>query len=582
MTITSRGAAAPTSGNQDHVALHTSDLDLAVATVQANAERWAATSASQRVALLRQVIVDTYAVADEWNAAACRAKGLDPESTEGGEELFSGIGTFVRMASAFATSLEDIARTGRPHFPGPIRHVPGNRLAVQVLPASAMDKVLYSGISAEVWMEPGVTEAEITETQAAVYRDPAAHAGVSLVLGAGNVASLGPRDVLTKMFEEGKVVVLKANPVNDYLVPAWTTAMRALIEPGFLTIVSGGAAVGAYLTAHEGIDDIHVTGSDKTHDAIVFGVGEEGARRKAANDPVMTKPVSCELGNVSPVVIVPGNWSAKDIAFQARHVATMLTNNAGFNCLTPRVIVTSASWPQREAFLNELETVLASLATRKAYYPGATERHASFMAAYPDAHQMGASGDGKLPWTILRDVPSSDAAQMAFNVEAFCSLTSETSLHAVDCVDFVEKAVEFCNDVVWGTLSMTLIAHPNEVTDPLVGPVIEQAIADLRYGSIGLNLWHGLSFAFSTTVWGAYPGHPITDIQSGSGFVGNAFMFARPQKSVVRGPFRPAMAPAWFATVKNGAPIMRALLRFEVAPSWLKVPGLIWTTLRNS
>ena len=59
-------------------------------------------------------------------------------------------------------------------------------------------------------------------------------------------------------------------------------------------------------------------------------------------------------------------------------------------------------------------------------------------------------------------------------------------------------------------------------------------------------------------------------------------MFARPQKSVVRGPFRPAMAPAWFATVKNGAPIMRALLRFEVAPSWLKVPGLIWTTLRNS
>ena len=153
MTITSRGAAAPTSGNQDHVALHTSDLDLAVATVQANAERWAATSASQRVALLRQVIADTYAVADEWNAAACRAKGLDPESTEGGEELFSGIGTFVRMASAFATSLEDIARSGRPHFPGPIRHVPGNRLAVQVLPASAMDKVLYSGISAEVWME---------------------------------------------------------------------------------------------------------------------------------------------------------------------------------------------------------------------------------------------------------------------------------------------------------------------------------------------------------------------------------------------------------------------------------------------
>ena len=60
---------------------------------------------------------------------------------------------------------------------------------------------------------------------------------------------------------------------------------------------------------HPLVGDVHVTGSDKTHDAIVFGAGEEGARRKAANDPVLTKPVSCELGNVSPVVVVPGVWT---------------------------------------------------------------------------------------------------------------------------------------------------------------------------------------------------------------------------------------------------------------------------------
>jgi hypothetical protein len=402
-----------------------------------------------------------------------------------------------------------------------------------------------------------------------------------LVLGAGNVGSLGPRDVLTKMFVDGNVVVLKANPVNDYLVPYWNRAMGALVQAGYLRIVSGGATVGVYLTNHETISDIHVTGSDKTHDAIVFGPGPEGERRKAQNDPIITKPVSCELGNVSPVVIVPGQWSAKEIEFQAKHVATMITNNAGFNCLTPRVIITHADWAQRAEFLDALETVFASLPTRKAYYPGAGERRNAFLATHPDAHQIGDAGGDRMPWTLIRGVDPTKTDDICLNVEAFCALTSETGLSADSPADFVRRATAFCNDVVWGTLSMTLIADPRTMRDPETGPAIEQAIADLRYGSIGLNLWHAMSFAFATTVWGAYPGHLITDIQSGSGFVGNAYLFAHPQKSVVRGPFVAKPEPAWFATNSNGGVVMRKLLDFEVRPSWVKLPGLLRAALKS-
>jgi hypothetical protein len=117
--------------------------------------------------------------------------------------------------------------------------------------------------------------------------------------------------------------------------------------------------------------------------------------------------------------------------------------------------------------------------------------------------------------------------------------------------------------------------------DPVTGPAIEQAVADLRYGSIGVNLWHGMSFAFATTVWGAYPGHAITDIQSGSGFVGNGYLFARPQKSVVRGPFVAKPEPAWFATNSNGGVVMRKLLAFEAQPSWAKLPGLLRAALKS-
>jgi len=581
MSQSQRGAAAPTSGNQDHGAIDTGALDAAVAHVAEQALAWAATTPRERAALLERIVADTYAVAEEWAAAGCAAKGYDPNSVEGGEELFSGIGTFMRMANAFRQSMIDIVEKGRPNYPGPVRHKPGNRIAIQVMPGGGFDKILYSGMSAEVWMEPGITEQQVKGTQAEVYKNPAAHAGVSLVLGAGNVASLGPRDVLTKLFAEGKVVVLKANPVNEYLVPYWEKAMAALIEQGFLSIVSGGAATGAYLTNHESVQDIHVTGSDKTHDAIVFGVGEEGARRKAANEPLVTKPVSCELGNVSPVVIVPGVWSAQDIAYQAAHVATMITNNAGFNCLTPRVLVTHKGWAQRDEFLAALEETLSSLPTRRAYYPGARERHAAFLAEHPEATLLGSAEGDQLPWTLIRNVNPENVGDMAFNVEAFCALASETALEASDPADFVRRAVTFCNDVVWGTLSATVLAHPTSMKDPVTGPAIEQAVADLRYGSIGLNLWHAMSFAFSTTVWGAYPGHPITDIQSGSGFVGNAFLFANPQKSVVRGPFRANPAPAWFATNKNGAAVMRKLLAFEAAPSWRKIPGLLAAALKK-
>ncbi len=576
-----RGAAAPTSGPQDHVSLDTAAIDRAVEEVGAQRDEWARRGPSERAAILERIVRDTVAVAEEWNGAACRAKGYDSHGPEGGEELFSGIGTFVRMAQALRGSMLDIAASGRPKYPGPVRHRPGGRISVQVMPSSVFDRVLYAGVSGEVWMEPGMDEATVRATQAAAYADPLGSAGVSLVLAAGNVASLGPRDVLTKLFGEGKVVVLKANPVNDYLVPYWERALAALIEPGYLRIVSGGARVGAYLTSHPGVGDVHVTGSDKTHDAIVFGVGEDGARRKAANEPLLDKPVTCELGNVSPVVIVPGDWTAKELAYQARHVATMLANNAGFNCLSPRVLVTHAGWAQREAFLDELEAVFASLPARLAYYPGAFERRAEFLAAHPDAREIGGGGEGFMPWTLIRGVDPSMRDDVSLNVEPFCALMSETALEAGSTVEYVDRAVEFCNDVVWGTLSMTILVDPRTLSVGPIGAAVDRAVANLRYGSIGVNAWHALSFAFATTSWGAYPGHEATDIQSGRGAVGNAYLFARPQKSVVRGPFVATPPPAWFATNPHAGQVMRRLLAFEADPSWFKVPGLVRAAMKR-
>jgi hypothetical protein len=587
MTITSRGAVAPTSGQAGSGAptvadtLDTATLDALVNEVAAHATSWAKTAAADRADLLQQIITDTMAAEEDWLAAACAAKRLAAGTTEAGEELFAGVGTFVRMARLLRDALRDIAKEGKPAFAGPVREAPDGRLRVQVFPAGSFDRITFPQTTAEIWMQPGVTRESLVSGQAGAYADPVAHAGTALVLAAGNVASLGPRDTLSKLFVEGKVVVMKANPVNDYLVPHWSRALAPLIDAGVLRIVDGGAAVGSYLTGHALIDEVHITGSDKTYDAVVFGPGPDGVRRKEVDEPLLNKPVTAELGSVSPVIVVPGRWSIAELLYQAEHVATMLVNNAGFNCISARVVVTHAAWPQREAFLGALTQTLAGITTRRAYYPGAVERRNAFVAAHPEAEEYGSGPDDALPWTFIRGVPPGQTKDICFNVESFFGEVAETALTAPSAAAFVDAATEFCNDVIWGTLGVTLLVSPSSLKDTEVADSVDRAVAELRYGSIGVNVWHGLSFAMASTSWGGYPGHARTDIQSGTGVVGNTAMFDRPQKSVVRGPFRSRPKPPWFATAPDSYDVMRRFVSFEAEPSAAKIPGLLLAAMRR-
>ena len=102
------------------------------------------------------------------------------------------------------------------------------------------------------------------------------------------------------------------------------------------------------------MDEIHITGSSRTHDAIVFGGGAEGAARKAAGQPVSTKRITSELGNVSPTIVVPGPWSERDLAFQAEHIATQKLHNGGFNCIASQVLITHDGWELGDRLLDRV------------------------------------------------------------------------------------------------------------------------------------------------------------------------------------------------------------------------------------
>jgi hypothetical protein len=530
---------------------------------------------------MAQLMRDFYAIADRWVAASMEAKKLAPDSLLAGEEWSAGVYTILRHMRQYRDALADIARSGAPRIPGSVTTLPNGQVAARVFPQTTYDGLFFTGLTADVWMEPGVTKKNLRENQAGIYRTPHA-CKVALVLGAGNQSSIGPLDIFYKLFNEDQVVVCKMNPVNAYLGPLMEVAFRALIDGGYLRIIYGGAEQGAYLCNHPGVDEIHITGSDKTFDAIVWGPGAEGATRKATGQPLLTKRITGELGNVSPVIVVPGNWSASDIQYQAEHLVSMLTVNAGFNCNATRVIITHAGWKQRDDLLKAIRAIFAKTPSRAAYYPGARDRHAAFVGAHPEADQFGSAEGDALPWTFISGVSPETTDDMVFTTEAFCSLFAETALDAASPEEFVNRAVDFANDGIWGTLNVTLLAHSTSLKDAAAGKAIDNAITNLRFGTVALNYWAASGFVLGTTTWGAFPGHPLTDIQSGTGVVHNTLMFDRPQKTVMRAPFRSTPTPPWFVTHGRAASaVFRKLSAFEMNPSPGKVPSIVISAVRG-
>lgn len=245
--------------------------------------------------------------AADWVDAAVGIKGLDPKSPLVGEEWMSGPYSVATATAALSASLAKLEAGGSPLDGATFGRAPGNRTTVKVLPLNIFDKLLLSGFSAEVWLQPGIDRATAQRDAGLAQRDPSHTRGIGVVLGAGNITSIAPLDTLYELIAHNRVVALKLNPITDPLLPVLTRVLEPLISVGAVRLLTGGADVGTYLVHHQQVDHVHMTGSALTHDAIVFGTGEEGARRKAANEPILEKEISSELGGVSPPSCCPAS-----------------------------------------------------------------------------------------------------------------------------------------------------------------------------------------------------------------------------------------------------------------------------------
>ena len=565
-------------------------LDKVIGTLNTHKGEWARLPITEKIPLFQGVSKKTAEVAENWVAVAVNAKSIPESSPLVGEEWASGPWALIYGVESMVGTLQSLDKGKNPPI-GKVRTMSSGQVIADIFPYNIYQRLLLSGIRAEVWMQDDVTEDNFTENIAKVYKSDDQSGQVSLVLGGGNIASIPPLDVLDRLFAHKSVCVLKVHPVNDYLKEIFDSIFEDFVSAGYLQIVSGGADVGKYLCQHEYIDHIHITGGAKTFESIVFGSGSEGQKRKKRGEPQLDKSVTAELGCVTPTIVVPGPWSKADLKYQAENIATQKLHNGSFNCIASQILVLPEMWEPADDLLAEVKTTISTVPPREPYYPGAHDRYESIKQAYQNCEGLDDSDTCELPRLLITDLDNNNVDEYLFNQEVFVGALGQTSLPGSDPGKYLKNAVQFCNEKLWGTLGANILIHPKTISQ--LGSDFENAIADLRYGSIGVNAWCGLAFLTAECTWGAFPGHTITDIQSGIGVVHNTRLFEKPEKTVVYAPFSPFPRnilkgefhifpkPPWFVTNKQAHNVSRRFTYFQASPGPLHLPGLFFDALRG-
>ncbi|MFT5327034.1 MAG: acyl-CoA reductase-like NAD-dependent aldehyde dehydrogenase [Planctomycetaceae bacterium] len=548
---------------------------------------------AQRIALLEQCVDGICSVAPEWVDVVCESKGIARGSRERAQEILGGPAATLRQLQLFLRSMRQIDRRGRPKLPAkPVRKSDG-RIGVRMTPCPGFfDPVTFIGFRATTWLQPDIGEDNLDDSLATAYRN-LEQTGTSLVLGAGNVSGIPAADMLTKLCVDNRAVLLKMNPVNECVGPIFERAFAPLVENDLLRIISGDVSIGASAVADERVDDIHITGSEATHDAIVWGPqGSEREERRRRDEPIIDKPVGSELGNVTPWVVVPGAYPKTQLKFQAENIVTSMTNNAAFNCVATRVIVTWKQWPERERFLQRIENALARVPQRVAYYPGAEQRFEQYSGLTADKAQQllrttadgGVSGsqtcpggmttfvagtnqeDGTLPWTLVRNVKPDEHSPL-FGSESFVCVCAEVLIDATSPEEFLRKATEFCNEKLWGTLAASITVPSRFKRKQATRQVLDECVDRLRYGVVAQNQWSGVVFALMSPPWGGHPSSTRQDIQSGTGWVHNSFMLTGIEKTVLEAPLVVLPKAVWLASHPSPESVAWSLCRLFQNPS---------------
>lgn len=524
--------------------------------LSAGAAAFTGRDAAARAALARETALAVAGVAHAWVDAAVTIKRGDTipalRPTVVAEETATGPLATLRLLLVTVRAADEIARFGTPRAASMPRvlHQAGagtsSFIGIDMLPALGLvDRAMFGDYQATVrCVNPGDV-AGFARSWREEARDRPCRGGVAVVLGAGNVTGLSIADSISQIFEHGRAVLLKLHPLHAPLEPIFRTALAPLLSAGLVEIVTGGADVAAAAIASPATTHVHLTGGQAAFDAIVWG----GSRRPPHAVPVLAKPISCELGGVTPWLVIPGRYSPAELASQADLIAATIVNNTSFNCIATKCVITCRSWDQRDDFIALVARRLESQPPRLAWYPGAA-------ATWEAVTGRTRPADGTLPWTFRAGIDPVREPHW-LEREWFVPVAVEVPLDATDIEAFCSRSMALTRRLPGSlaasvTMPASLPPHDRQRADLLV--------EHLEYGTVAVNTWSALAYTWANTPWGGFPGATLDEPKSGIGWVHDPLLLPLVHNTILRSPLVVRPTPPWFPWHRRGEQLARGVI----------------------
>lgn len=184
-----------------------------------------------------------------------------------------------------------------------------------------------------------------------IVEESAERHGVTRHVPIGVVGAIAPWNfpIILAMFKvapallAGNTVVLKPSPFTPLTTLRLGELLRGVLPDGVLNIVTGGDALGPWMTSHVGIDKISFTGSSAT------------GRKVMASAAETLKRVTLELGGNDAAIVLPD----VDVAEVAQKLFWAAFGNSGQICIaTKRMYVHKDIYePLKAAIVDYAKTV---------------------------------------------------------------------------------------------------------------------------------------------------------------------------------------------------------------------------------
>ena len=542
------------------------EIDRNINTLRVNSKEFSTIDNTKLISMLEESIKNIKDVAYYWATVSAENKGVSNTIAEG-EEWLGGPFATVFGIQYYIDTLKDLNK------PLDEELFNKNLNTYKVFPNNILERIFFPFISAEIKFNKNIKFNEIEEFRGFAMRYKH-KPSISLILGAGNVSCIPLLDAIYHLVAKRSVVYIKLNPVNEYLLPVYEKVFNNFISSGYMVITKGNVEESKYMTEHNGIDHIHLTGSDETYENIVYGRKLNNEEKKLKSlDKINSKSFSSELGNVTPIIVHPGKWSNGELKFQARKIVTAKLNNGGFNCISAQIVLLPDKWKHTEKLMKYIKFYMNKVDDRLSYYPNSLN---VLNTLEKDKNYERLNAESCATPHLSREIKAYSKYETS---EIWGTSIYFKKISYKSDKDYAENAIKYCNETLWGNLGSTVLIK--KYNNKKNKPITDLYINNLKYGTVAINEWSAIGFIIPTLPWGGYPGNKDNDIQSGQGYVHNSLLFESPQKGVVYSKFRlsPLIDPPWFVTNKKAHRIFKNLTYYQATNSKINLIKLIFSTL---